>query len=546
MKNYIVKALNVSGLTKEEIESLVEVPKEAERGEYAFPCFSLAKSWKKNPAIIAQEIAGKIKTGKEVERVEAVGPYINFFVNRPTFARETLSLAAKKTFGRGKEKGTIVMDYSHPNVAKHFGVHNLRSTLIGHAIYNILTFSGKKVISVNHLGDWGTQFGKLIVAYKLYGNKKSLKDIASLNALYIKFHDEAEKHPELEDKASEEFKKLEDGNKENIKLWKEFLDISLKEFMKTYKLLDITFDQIKGESFYRSEVKKILERLSKKGILEESEGAQVVKFDDIPPAIIAKSDEASTYATRDVAAVFERLKENPEKILYIVDVRQSLHFEQVFRVAEKLGVDKDKLVHVKFGLMKFPDMEMSTRKGKVVLFEYLLEKATAELVKIIKEKNPDLKNKEKIAQQLALASIVFNDVQNNRIHDVVFNWEQALNFEGKAAPYILYTYVRALSILNKSKVKLTTVANSISNSEFSLIKKIAEFPDTVQRAAESYEPHIIAEYAYQLSQGFNEFYHADKVVGSDVEGFRVALVSAFSRTLKNALYLLGIQTLEEM
>lgn len=535
-----------TGLKNEVVASLLERPKHEGHGDWSFPCFTLAAQFKKSPPLIAQDIARVAPLPAFLEKIEAVGPYVNFFANRLSFALETVRQASNPDFGQGKAKGTIVMDYSHPNVAKHFGVHNLRSTLIGHALYNILEFSGKRVISVNHLGDWGTQFGKLIVAYKKYGEKTKLKDIAYLNSLYVKFHDEVEAHPELDEEARREFKKLEAGDKTNLALWKRFLSISLAEFRKTYKLLDITFDQIKGESFYRSRVKEIVALLKQKGLLEESEGAQVVPFTDIPPAIIAKSDEASTYATRDVAAILERLKEKPEKILYVVDVRQSLHFEQVFRVAERLGVDRAKLVHVPFGIMKFPDMEMSTRKGKVILFDYLLEKAQEQLLAIIHEKNPQLAHKEKVAKAIALAAIVFHDVQNNRIHDVVFNWEQALTFEGKSAPYLLYSYARARSILRKKHASSKKGVSDVDASEFMLVKKIAAFPETVEKAASTYEPHIMAEYAYGLAQTFNEFYHKEKVVGSEREVWRMKLVASFAATLKRALELLGISVLEKM
>lgn len=547
MKENIVRVLaKESGLALNEIDNLIEIPKDPALGDFAFPCFTLAKKFKKNPVEIAKDLGAKISVGKEIEKINVVGPYINFFVAKGLFVRETLQAASKSSFGKGNSKGSVIMDYSHPNVAKHFGVHNLRSTLIGHAIYNILKTYGKKVVSVNHLGDWGTQFGKLIVAYNKWGEKSKLKDIAYLNSLYVKFHTEAEKHVALEDEARAAFSALERGDKKSLALWRKFLTLSLKEFNKTYKILGIKFDQIKGESFYRKDVKPLIAMLEKKGILEESEGAQVVKFDDVPPAIIAKSDEASTYATRDLAAVFERMKSKPDTVLYVVDVRQSLHFEQVFRVAEKLGVDRKKLVHAKFGLMKFPDMDMSTRKGNVILFEDLLKRGKEEVLKIINSKNPSLKNKEKVAQAIALAAIIFNDVQSNRIHDVVFSWEQALNFEGKSAPYLMYTYARAKSILRKKKAALPNNFGEINEKEFALVKKISEFPQTIERAAEAYEPHIIAEYAHVLAQTFNEFYHAEQVIGSEREAFRLSLVASFAQVLKNALNLLGIPVLEEM
>lgn len=542
MKDIVIGALRK--IVKEDYLNLIEIPADSRMGDYAFPCFTLAKEMRKAPDRIAVEIAQQVDK-KGFERVESRGAYVNFFVDKKKLASQVLTDSLKKDYGKGKSKGTIVLDYSHPNVAKHFGVHNLRSTLIGHAIYNILSYSGKKVVSVNHLGDWGTQFGKLIVAYKKFG-KKGVKDIAGLNSLYVKFHDEVDRDVSLEEEARAEFKKLESGDKENLKLWKSFLDISLKEFNATYKLLGIKFDQVKGESYYRGENKKIIELLEKKKLLVESEGARVVEFDDIAPCIIAKSDEASTYATRDVAAILERMKMNPESIVYVVDIRQSLHFEQVFRVAEKLGIERDKLYHAKFGLMRFPDEDMSTRKGKVILFGSLLAEAENKLLKIIDEKNPALKNKKDVARKIAIASIVFHDLQNNRVHDVVFDWGKALNFEGKAAPYILYTYARAKSIEKKAKKTGKVEIENVSETEFNLVKKINQFPEVVNSAAVNYEPHIIAEYSYQLAQIFNEFYHSSQVIGSENESFRLKLVEAFAKTLDKSLELLGITALNEM
>ncbi len=549
MKFEISKLLSKSiNLNQVEIEKLIEIPPSSELGDYSFPCFILAKELKKSPVQIAEELSKKIKS-KEFERIESKGPYLNFFVSKLEFISSVLTKSKKKDFGKTKFKGKILIDYSHPNVAKHFGIHNLRSTLIGHSIYNILEFEGYNLTSINHLGDWGTQFGKLIVAYKKLKNKLKIDNIESLNNLYIEFHNESEKKPELEEEARKEFKKLELGDKENLKIWKSFRDISLKEFDKTYKLLGISFDEIKGESYYKNAIKPLINELKKKGIAEESEGALVIKQQgERPPLILQKSDEASTYASRDLAAIIERMKSKPDKILYVVDNAQSLHFEQVFEASNIIGINRDKLEHVKFGRLRFPDAQMSTRKGNIILFEDLLEKAELEVLRIIKDKNPSLKNKEKIANKVALASIIYHDLQNNRLHDIIFNWENALSFEGKSGPYILYTYARASSILrkaNKKKSKLV-MPKSLNEKEFLLAKKINSFPEIVEKSAKDYSPHHIAEYSYELSQSFNEFYHASQVIGSEEENFRLELIKSFQETLKKSLNLLGIETVEEM
>ncbi len=552
MKSVIAKLLEKElKLKKDEIENLIEIPKTNELGDFSFPCFSLAKVEKKSPLLIAGNLAEKLrkKLPKEISNVDAKAGYVNFFIDKKILAENILKNINKNPLKQGKK---YIIDYSHPNVAKHFGIHNLRSTLIGHALYNILKFSGNKVFSTNYLGDWGTQFGKLIVAYKKYGDKTKLKDIAYLNSLYVKFHEDADKNEEtkekLEEQARNEFKKLELGNKENLELWKKFTDISLKEFMRIYEILGIEFDEILGESYYHDKIDELVKVLGERNLLEKSEGASVVRVsENVPPCIIKKSDEASTYASRDLTAIFHRLRKNPDSILYVVDMRQSLHFEQIFSVAEKLDITKDRLQHIKFGLMKFKDMEMSTRKGKVILFEDLLIKAEQEILKIIEEKNPELKNKKEVARKVALSAIIFTDLQNNRVHDVVFDWKQALSFEGKTGPYLLYTYARASSVVNKAKkIKRSTKITDLKEQEINLLKKLEDFYNKVEQSALQFAPHILAEYGYELSQSFNEFYHSCGVLGSKEEGFRLKLTEAFRDVMKKVLNLLGIETVDEM
>lgn len=550
MKDVIVKLLKKHFQID---ENLIEIPPSPEMGDFAFPCFSLAKIEKKSPVLIADELAQKLRKElpKEISNVDAKAGYVNFFVDKTFLAKKVLKEAIKPGFGSGKQGKKYVLDYSAPNVAKHFGIHNLRSTLIGHSLYNILKFSGNNVISINHLGDWGTQFGKLIVAFKKWGDKNKLKDVEYLNSIYVKFHDECDKSKiiceKLEEEARAEFKKLEDGDEENLKLWQKFLDLSMEEFNRVYKILGIEFDETRGESYYRDKTEEIIKALDEKSFLERSEGARVVRINEnMPPCIIEKSDEASTYASRDLAAMFHRLRKNPDKILYVVDFRQALHFDQIFSVAEKLGVAKEKLMHVKFGIMKFKDMEMSTRKGKVILFESLLKRAEEEILKIIENKNPDLKNKDKVARKVALAAIIFADLQNNRVHDVVFDWEQALSFEGKTGPYILYTFARASSVLRKASKKKAVKIIDLKKEEIALIKKLEEFSLKVDQASSQFNPHILAEHVYELAQQFNEFYHACPVLGSKEEGFRLKLIEAFREVMKKGLNLLGIEGVEEM
>jgi arginyl-tRNA synthetase len=550
MKEIVASLLEKeTNLKKEQILNLLEVPPSQELGDFAFPCFSLAKIEKKNPMLIAENLAEKLrkKLPKEISNVDFKTGYVNFFLNKKILAEKVLKEVLKKGYGRGNEKSKIIIDYSAPNVAKHFGIHNLRSTLIGHALYNILNFSGNKITSINHLGDWGTQFGKLIVGYKKWGNS-GVKDVESLNKLYIKFHEECDKglKEELEEQARREFKKLEDEDKENLKLWKKFVELSMKEFDKVYKTLGIKFDITKGESFYLDKTEKVIKQLENLNLLEKSEGAKVVRINEnIPPCIIEKSDEASTYASRDLAAIQDRLTQSPDKILYVVDFRQSLHFEQIFAVAKKMGIETE-LKHIKFGIMKFKDMEMSTRKGKVILFEDLLSKAEQEILKIINQKNPKLKNKEITTRKVALAAIIFADLQNNRTLDVVFDWEQALSFEGKTGPYILYTYARANSILKKVKKRTKGQIIDLKKQEISLIKKLENFPEKVKQSSLQYSPHILAEYSFELAQTFNEFYHACPVLGDKQEAFRLQLIEAFKSVMKQSLNLLGIEEVDEM
>ncbi len=540
MKEHVVDFVaKETGLERSEVDSLVEVPPSEEFGDYAFPCYVLAKKEKKSPLEISEYLAERMRKNlpKEISGVDFKSAYVNFFVDKKILAEKTLNDAGSV---KVLEKKDILIDYSHPNVAKHFGIHNLRSTLIGNALYNILNVVGCNVKSSNYLGDWGTQFGKLIVAYKKWGSE--IKDVEDLNKLYVKFHENEDE--DLEEEAREEFKKLEQGDKENLELWRSFYEISMKEFERVYGILGIEFDEIKGESFYRDS-KEVEDALRKNDLLEKSEGAEVVSFEeDIPPLIFKKSNESSTYASRDLGAILERAK-SFEEILYVVDVAQSLHFQQVFDVAKRAGIEAD-LKHISFGRLKFKNMKMSTRKGQVILFEELFKKASDRILEIIEDKNPDLKDKKEVAEKVALSSIIFNDLKQDRNHDVVFDWEQALSFEGRSGPYLLYTYARASSVLRKIAKKNKVKIVDLNPEEVRVLKSVNLFSEVVNRSAREYAPHILADYLYELARVFNEFYHSHNVLGSKEEGFRVALVESFVKTMKKGLNLLGIEEVEEM
>lgn len=528
-------------LKKCEIENLVEVSPQDEFGDYAFPCFSLAKIEKKSPLAIAESLCEKLRRNlpKEISSVDVKSCYVNFFVDKNLLAEKVL----KGDFKIKQKRENVIVDYSHPNVAKYFGVHNLRSTLIGLSLYKILKVAGRDVWSINHLGDWGTQFGKLIVAYNNF--KKPIVSIKDLNNLYVKFHNDAEKDEGLNQLAKEEFKKLEDGDKENLKLWKKFYGISLKEFNRVYNILGIKFDETRGESCFR-DISKVKAELQKRKLLEMSDGANVVWVSgDNPPLIFEKSDEASTYGSRDLAAIFSRLEKKPDKILYVVDVAQSLHFKQVFEVAKKLEVKAD-LIHVKFGRLSFKDKKMSTRKGQVILFEELLNRAEKKSLEMINQKNSNLKNKKIVARKVALAGIVFNDLKQDRKLNIVFDWDEALRAEGRTGPYLLYTYARASSIARKVKSKKVVKIIDLKKQEIALLKKLSVFGEVVARAGDNFAPHILAEYCYELAKSFNEFYHSCPVLGNVEEGFRLKLLKVFMNVMKKGLGLLGIDVVEEM
>jgi arginyl-tRNA synthetase len=561
MEVFSMLAEKVTGLLKkhvdlpeEQLMQMLEVPPNPELGDLAFPCFTLAKTLRKAPPLIAQELAEKV-SGNQVKAV-ATGGYLNFFFDHARMAEEILAEASKENYGQsnvGNGK-RVIIDMSSPNIAKPFGIGHLRSTMIGNALYHLYQMAGYEAIRVNHLGDWGTQFGKQIVAYKRWGDQEQIEKnpIRELLNLYVKFHEEAETHPELEDEAREWFKKLEDGDQEARELWQYFINESMREFKRMYEKLGVDFDYYMGESFYNDKMDAVVTELREKGLLEESEGAQVVRLDDenMPPCIILKSDGTTIYATRDLAtAIYRHDQLKGDKLLYVVGAEQSLHFRQVYAVLKKMGrAWADQCEHVAFGLMKFEGKKMSTRRGRVVFLEEVLEEAIERARAIIEEKNPNLPDKEAVAEAVGIGAIIFGDLKNSRIHEVNFSLEEALNFDGETGPYVQYTYARTQSVLEKAGEE---VAPSIANGNYiagdeawQLVKRLSDFPGVLIRAIEKNEPSILARYLLELAKEFNRFYHHERILVENQEerGTKLLLTKISGEVLKKGLTILGLKT----
>ena len=563
MKSVMIKVLKKAlkekkvDLDEEEIERIIEIPPSPEMGDYSFPCFSLAEKLKDNPSQIAIGLREKIGNSllMDFEDIQTRGPYINFFVNRKSLAKKVVLniVTQKNNFGKtniGKGKKVIV-EFSSPNIAKPFGIGHLRSTIIGNSLANILGFQEFKVIKINYLGDWGTQFGKLLFAYEKLGSEKKLKKnpIEHLLEIYVKANKKI-----YEKKAREWFKKLEDGDKKAILLWKLFRNLSIEEFKKVYKTLGISFDIFEGESEYNKKAKDILEEIKSKGLLKKSKGAQIIDLEKegLGVAIIEKSDGTTIYATRDLAAATERYKDyNFEKMIYEVGQEQKLYFKQLFRILELMGYEWAKnCIHVDHGLYLDKDgKRFATRKGKTIFLKDVLDE-TISLAKkeIVKRAGKISKGElEKRALKIAIAAIFYGDLKSNRANNIIFDIKKFISFEGDTGPYILYSYARASSILKKATKQKNFEVYELEEKEVELVKKLSQFPEVVASASRNLNPSVIANYSYQLAQIFNEFYHACKVIGSEKqESFRLALVQAFRQVLKNSLSLLGIETVEEM
>lgn len=563
MKNKIVSLIenNIDGLSAEDISALIEIPPKPELGDFAFPCFRLAKTMHKAPQAIATDIKAAIGEVDFLDDIQVQGAYLNFFVNKETFVKAMVNAAIAEDFGASTVGSgqTICIDYSSPNVAKNFHVGHLRTTIIGNALYKIYSKLGYQVVRINHLGDWGTQFGKLIVAYKAWGDEETVKrdGVAELMKLYVKFHEEAEKNPALNDEARAWFTKMEHGDEEALGIWQWFKDISLIEYKRTYELLGVDFDYYMGESFYRDKTADVVERLTNAELLTESDGAQIVNLDayDMAPCLILKNDGSSIYATRDLAAIFYRKNTyHFSKCLYVTGQEQKLHFAQVFKVVELLGNDwaKDQLVHIPYGLVSLEGAKLSTRSGNIIYAEDILLEAISKIREIIEEKNPSIPDKDETARKIGVGAVLFNDLYNQRIKDVSFKWEKLLNFDGETGPYVQYTYARCASILRKVddftcdgniNYALLTDAESID-----LLKEISRFPQVILDASEKYEPSVVARFAVDVAQSFNKFYNANRINVEDtaLRNARVTLVHLTKKTIRDALLLLGIECPEQM
>jgi arginyl-tRNA synthetase len=557
-KEYYAESLHQQlseNLSADKIMALIEKPKQDTHGDLAFPCFVLAKAFKKAPQKIAEEIASQFKD-ECFSKVEANGPYVNVFINREMASTSIIDdvltngeAYGSHDFGKGK---TITFDLSSPNIAKPFSMGHLRSTVIGSAIANLAEKCGYDTVRINYIGDWGTQFGKLIAAYKKWGNEEAVRKepIKELFHLYTKFHVEAETDPSLNDEGRLWFKRLEDGDEEATHLWEWFRAVSIEAFNKIYKLLNVSFDSMNGEAFYNDKMDAVVEELEQKGLLVESEGAMVVDLDDdLPPCLIKKKDGATLYATRDLASALYRKKEyHFSEALYVVGNEQSLHFTQFKKVLKKMGYDwADDIEHVPFGMILQGGKKMSTRKGKVVLLEEVLEEIIARAEGNILEKNPELAKKEEVARQVGVGAVIYHDLKHFRMNDVEFSLDDMLRFEGNTGPYLQYTYARACSILRKAGMNPDSSKGSLTDdASWSVLTALASFPEDVDIAFKERNPAHIAKSLFKIAQGFNQFYAHSRILGSDDAESKLALVRAVSSVIKEGLRILGIQAPEEM
>ncbi|MBT2732868.1 arginine--tRNA ligase [Carnobacterium sp. ISL-102] len=543
----------------EKIVNLLENPKSVEHGDIAFPAFALAKAYRKAPQQIAAEL-GESVNSPIVEKIEVVGPYLNFFLNRKEVSAAVLNEVLVKSGHYGDaeigENRNVPIDMSSPNIAKPISMGHLRSTVIGNSLANILKKVGFNPIKINHLGDWGTQFGKLIVGYKLWGSEEAVKKdpIGELLNLYVKFHKEAEENPELDNDAREWFKKLEDGDEEAQELWRWFREESLKEFNYIYERLDITFDSFNGEAFYNDKMQEVIDLLEEKNVLTVNEGATIVDLEkyNLNPALIKKSDGATLYITRDLAAAIYRKRTYDFALsLYAVGNEQSNHFNQLKAILKEMDYEwADDMHHIPFGLITQGGKKLSTRQGKIVLLEEVLDDAVASALEQIEEKNADLPNKELIADQVGIGAVIFHDLKNDRLNNFDFTIEEVVRFEGETGPYVQYTRARAMSILKKSGLAgIDTTVNYPLDDAYSweIIKLLQDYPSVVKRAYEKFEPSVIAKHAIHLAQAFNRYYANSKVLTDDAQKpARLALVQSVATILKEDLRLLGVQSPDQM
>lgn len=548
------------GLSKDEIYQLIEIPPQENMGDYSFPCFQLAKTLRKNPAQIATELASTLDL-EDFAEVKNVGPYINFFLDRKKFENQVINtiIEKKENFGKsdmGKGK-TAIVEFSSVNIAKPFHIGHIRSTVIGDALRNIHEFLGYNTIATNYIGDYGTQFGTMIAAYKLWGDDEKLNanPIQELLNLYVRYNTEASENEEMMDAARQEFKNLEEGEEEATRLWSWFKEISFNEFDRVYKLLDIEFDNYKGEAYYSEYMPAILEELKEKNLLVESDGAQIIDLSefDLPPSIIIKSNGSSAYITRDIATAINRKKEyNFDENLYVVATQQNLHFQQLWRILELMGYDLYKgCKHISFGMVSLKDQTLSTRKGQVVFLEDVLNKTIEKTREIMENREDTVDDIDEVSRIVGIGAVKFQELYNNRIKDYVFDWDEVLNFEGETGPYVQYTYARAKSVLRKAgidEIKPLDIEKITSDEEFTLVKKLAGFEDVVIKAKEKYEPSLITRHLTDIAKSFNKFYNSSKIMVEDekLKEERLALAYVTAIVIKTALGLLGIRTVEKM
>ncbi len=565
-KQSIAKAIaSIVNIDEKELESYIEIPKDTNNGDYAFPCFRLAKELKKAPQIIANDIKSNIQVDENIiEKVEVAGGYLNFYIHQELMTKEVLEeIANHEAYGKsevGKGKN-IVIDYSAPNIAKPFHIGHLRSTVIGGALYNIYKYLGYHTIGVNHLGDYGTQFGKLIEGYKLWGKEYNIEEdpINELTKIYIRINQVCKEDEKVLEQCRMNFKLLEDGDPYCTEIWEKFRKLSLKEFQRVYDLLGSQFDSWNGEAFYSDKMPEVIEILEKSGKLIESQGAKIIDLEDkgiSTPCIIQKSNGSTTYATRDLAAILYRARTYDfDKALYIVSYEQTLHFKQVFEVAKLLGIDEkytNGLKHVPFGMVSLPTGKMSTREGNIVKLEELLNEAIERAKSIIEEKNPELENKDEVAKKVGVGAVIFNDLSNSRIKDEVFDWNQILNFQGETGPYVQYTYVRTKSVLEKAgympKIEDIQFEKLLDEASKNIIKLLYNFENILEQVTEKEEPSILARYLIELAKGFSNFYNDNKILveDKDIQNARIYLTYAVGKVLKTGSQLLGIEMPNKM
>ena len=557
----IAKKINsLVDMELEKVLDLIEIPPQSNMGDYAFPCFQLAKIFRKPPNMIAKELAEKVKKDLVVDRAEGAGGYLNFFINKNEYTKTIIKEVLEKGENYGRQEGnsdkTVLVEFSSPNIAKPFHVGHMFNTVIGSAIEKVFRHLGYKTQRLNHIGDYGTQFGKLISAYNRWGNEEIInKDpINELLKIYVKFHEEAEKDKSLEEEGRMYFKQLEENEAEAIKIWQKFKDLSLREFKELYEVLNIEFDSYAGESFYSDKMQEIVDMLYAKELLVESEGARIVDLSEfnLPPCLVIKSDGATIYVTRDLAAALYRKRTYDfYKNIYVVGGTQALHFKQVFAIMKLLGYEwADDCVHVSTALIKFADRKLATRKGDVIFAKEVIDEAIDKTAKIIESKNPNLTDKDLIAKQVGIGAIIYTFLKNSRERDVVFSWEETLSFEGESGPYVQYSYVRGSSILKKAGEinKNADLSVLSTEDEFTLVKLLGSFGDALKEAAERYEPFVITRYVTELAKAYNKFYNSHHILNAEdkIKDARLILTEAVCIVLKSALSILGMDVPESM